>query len=195
MFTSPEAEVTTVQAAGKKTSTPGTSPGSNVQSGISPGWSTIAAADAGAAGSRSRTAAATMRRMALARCLLTTAPPVGRVEHFYPNPVQCTRGQVAEIRVLEHIWGTLCSDQQLPKVGGWLSEELANEIVALAEQRRIVGYVRRPLDPATLMSKIAGMGLPFENEEKLVSLLLGDAGRALRTTFRLAYSPDEGLWS
>jgi len=72
---------------------------------------------------------------------------------------------------------------------------LANEIVALAERRRIVGYVRRPLDPATLMSKIAGMGLPFENEEKLVSLLLGDAGRALRTAFRLAYSPDEGLWS
>jgi hypothetical protein len=44
----------------------------------------------------------------------------------------------------------------------------------------MVGYVRRPLDPGTLMSKIAGM-LPFENEEGLVSLLLGDAGRALRT--------------
>jgi hypothetical protein len=57
----------------------------------------------------------------------------------------------------------------------------------------MVGYVRRPLDPGTLMSKIAGM-LPFENEEGLVSLLLGDAGRAFRTAFRLAYSPDGGLW-
>src|SRR5215218_2832484 len=165
MFTLPESDVTTVQAAGKKTSTPGTSPGSNVQSGISPGWSTIAAADAGAAGRRSSTAAATMRRMALARCLLTTAPPVGRVEHFYPKSVQCTRGQVAEIRVLECIWDTL----------------------------RSINSFRSSLDPGTLMSKIAGM-FPFENKEGLVSLLLGDTGRALRTAFRLAYSPDEGLW-
>jgi hypothetical protein len=85
------------------------------------------------------------------------------------------RGQVAEIRVLEHILGTLCSNQQLPKVGGWLSEELANEIVALRSSGGIVGYVRRPLDPGTLMPKIAGM-LPFENEEGLVSSLLDDAG-------------------
>jgi hypothetical protein len=45
----------------------------------------------------------------------------------------------------------------------------------------------------TLMSRMTSM-LPFDYEEGLVGLLLGDAGRALRTAFRLAYSPDEGLW-
>jgi hypothetical protein len=73
------------------------------------------------------------------------------------------------------------------------SEELAGEVVNLAEQRRVVGHFRRPLDSGTLMSRMAGM-LPFDHKEGLVSLLLGDAGRALRTAFRLAYSPDEGLW-
>jgi hypothetical protein len=43
--------------------------------------------------------------------------------------------------------GYSAQHQQLRKVGDWLSEELANEIVALAEQRRGVGHVRRPLDP------------------------------------------------
>src|SRR5215218_9804046 len=108
MFTLPESDVTTVQAAGKKTSTPGTSPGSNVQSGISPGWSTIAAADAGAAGRRSSTAAATMRRMALARCLLTTAPPVGRVEHFYPNLSNAQEDKLRRSAFL-NAYGILCA--------------------------------------------------------------------------------------
>ena len=76
---------------------------------------------------------------------------------------------------------------------GWLSEELAGELVAVAEQPRVVGHFRRPLDPGTLMSRMASM-LPFDYEEGLVGVLLGDAGRALRTAFRLAYSPDEGLW-
>jgi hypothetical protein len=55
--------------------------------------------------------------------------PVGRVEHFYPKSVQCTRGQVAEIRVLECIWDTL----------------------------RSINSFRSSLDSGTLMSKIAGM--------------------------------------
>jgi hypothetical protein len=75
---------------------------------------------------------------------------------------------------------------------GWLSEELTSELVALAEQRRVVGHFRHPLDDGTLLSRMAGM-LPFDYEEELVGLLFGDAGRALRTAFRLACSPNEGL--
>jgi hypothetical protein len=76
---------------------------------------------------------------------------------------------------------------------GWLSQELTSELIALAEQRKVVGHFRRPLDPGTFTSRMASM-LPFDHQETMIGLLFTDAGRALRTAFRLAYSPDEGLW-
>ena len=83
-------------------------------------------------------------------------------------------------------FGILCAVINSSEKWGSALGGACNEIVALADRRRVVGRFRRPLDPGTLMSRMAGM-LPFDNEEGLGSLLLGNSGRAFRTAFRLAY--------
>jgi hypothetical protein len=80
---------------------------------------------------------------------------------------------------------------------GWLSEDLAGELLVLTERRRVVGHFRRPLerrdfDPPTLGRRM-GEAFYRGEESDLADILLSDAAQALRTAFRLAYSPNEGL--
>jgi hypothetical protein len=79
------------------------------------------------------------------------------------------------------------------RMRGWLSEDLAIELLVLSERRRVVGHFRRPLDRGTLDSRLAEM-FSRDDVPELADILLTDAAQALRSAFRLAYSPNEGLW-
>jgi len=76
---------------------------------------------------------------------------------------------------------------------GWLSTELASDLLMLCDTRKVTGHFRLPTAQGTLDWRIAEM-LPFEDDaENLVGLLLKDAAQGLRAAIRLAYSPEEGL--
>jgi hypothetical protein len=76
----------------------------------------------------------------------------------------------------------------------WLSDDLMAELIALADNRRVIGHFRRPLQPGTLLQRVFEM-LPYEDTTKTTfQVLMSDAAKALRATFRLAFSRDEAFW-
>jgi hypothetical protein len=91
-------------------------------------------------------------------------------------------------------WG-LSRLAQEAHIRGWISNELTIELLALAKKRRAIGHFRRPIEPDTLVRRAAEeWSLDEFTVSPITELMLSDAAGALRTAFRLAYSPDEALW-
>jgi hypothetical protein len=79
-------------------------------------------------------------------------------------------------------------------IRGWLSDGLAQELLALARKRKAIGHFRRPVEPDTLMRRaVERMPLDDFTALPIVELMFSDAAGSLRTAFRLAYSADEAI--